>query len=249
MQETNRNKLKSAFDDEIDFQEVLSVLIKGKWIIISVTAFISLVGLIYSLLLPNIYESKAILVPAQPSSNISGVMQNYGSIASLAGISLPSQTSESNSQKAFEKLNSLSFFENNIMPNIFLPDLMAINSWNYNGNILTYDASIYNKESNIWVRDYSYPRKQIPSAQESFEVFQENTLNISEDIKTGFVTVAVKHQSPFLAKEWVDLIIKEINAFYRQKDKIESQRAVDYLNSQMAITDLAEIKQVIAELL
>ena len=61
--------------------------------------------------------------------------------------------------------------------------------------------------------------------------------------------MAVKHQSPFIAKEWVDLIIKEINAFYRQKDKIESQIAADYLNSQMAMTDLSEIKQVIAELL
>ena len=249
MKETKGDNFKSTFDDDIDLQEILYILIQGKWIIILVTTFICLIGLIYSLLMPNIYESKAILVPADSSSNISGAIQNYGSLASLAGINLPNQSIESNSEQAFEKLSSLSFFENNIMPNIFLPDLMAIKSWDYERNVITYDESIYDIESNNWVREYSYPRKQTPSAQESFELFQENTISISEDIKTGFITLAVKHQSPFIAKEWVDLIINEINAFYRQKDKIESQIAADYLNSQMAMTDLSEIKQVIAELL
>ena len=44
-------------------------------------------------------------------------------------------------------------------------------------------------------------------------------------------------------------MIKEINNFYRQKDKFESEKAVIYLNDQMSKTRLSEMIQVIAELL
>ena len=45
------------------------------------------------------------------------------------------------------------------------------------------------------------------------------------------------------------MIISEINTFYRQKDRVESEKAVSYLNQQMAKTNLSEIKMVMAELL
>ncbi|MDC0439792.1 chain length determinant protein, partial [Gammaproteobacteria bacterium] len=88
-----------------------------------------------------------------------------------------------------------------------------------------------------------------PSAQESFEVFKTSHLSLSEDKKSGFIILSIKHQSPFIAKQWVELVVNEVNAFYRQKDKSESEKAVNYLNQQISITGLSEIKQVIAELL
>ena len=249
MQEAHSNKHPNDFDDEIDLRELFYVLLEGKWIIVSLTAFVSIVGVIYSLSLPNIYESKAMLVPVNSSSGISGALGSYSGLAGLAGISLPSGGDEGNSAKAIQKISSLSFFENNILPNIHLPDLMAVKSWNSKTNTLTFDDSIYDTNSNTWIRDYSYPQQQIPSAQESFEVFKTAHLSLSEDKKSGFITLSIKHQSPFIAKQWVELVINEVNAFYRQKDKSESEKAVSYLNQQISITGLSEIKQVIAQLL
>ena len=249
MQEAHSNKHPNDFDDEIDLRELFYVLLEGKWIIASLTTFASIVGLIYSLSLPNIYESKAILVPVNSSSGISGALGSYSGLAGLAGISLPSGDDEGNSAKAIQKISSLSFFENNILPNIHLPDLMAVKSWNSKTNTLTFDDSIYDTNSNTWIRDFSYPQQQIPSAQESFEVFKTAHLSLSEDKKSGFITLAIKHQSPFIAKQWVELIINQVNAFYRQKDKSESEKAVSYLNQQISITGLSEIKQAIAQLL
>jgi capsular polysaccharide biosynthesis protein len=249
MQEVHSNKHPNDFDDEIDLRELFYVLLEGKWIIVSLTAFISIIGVIYSLLLPNIYESKAMLVPVNSSSGISGALGSYSGLAGLAGISLPSGGDEGNSAKAIQKISSLSFFENNILTNIHLPDLMAVKSWNSKTNTLTFDDSIYDTNSNTWIRDYSYPQQQIPSAQESFEVFKTAHLSLSEDKKSGFITLSIKHQSPFIAKQWVELVINEVNAFYRQKDKSESEKAVNYLNQQISITGLSEIKQVIAKLL
>ena len=249
MQEAHNNKNSNNFDDEIDLQELFYVLLQGKWIIVSITAFLSIIGLIYSLLLPNIYESKALLVTVNSSTGMSSALQGYGGLAGLAGISLPSGSGELNSEKAIKKISSLSFFENNLLENILLQDLMAVKSWNFETNTLVYDESIYKNNSNTWVRDYSYPQKKIPSAQESFEVFITEHLSLSEDKKTGFITLSIKHQSPFVAKQWTELVINEVNTFYRQKDKSESERAVSYLNQQILMTSLSEIKLVIAELL
>ena len=248
MQEAHSNKHPNDFDDEIDLRELFYVLLEGKWIIVSLTAFVSIIGVIYSLLLPNIYESKAMLVPVNSSSGISGALGSYSGLAGLAGISLPSGGDEGNSAKAIQKISSLSFFENNILTNIYLPDLMAFKSWNPKTNTVAFDDSIYDTNSNTWIRDYSYPQQQIPSAQESYEIFMEH-LSLSEDKESGFISLSIKHQSPFVAKQWAELVVNEVNAFYRQKDKSESEKAVSYLNQQISITGLSEIKQVIAQLL
>ena len=114
---------------------------------------------------------------------------------------------------------------------------------------MIFDEKIFDAKDNAWIREYSYPQQQIPSSQESFEVFKREHLLLNEDKKTGFITLSIKHQSPFVAKQWIDLIINEVNDFYRQKDKSASERAVNYLNQQILMTDLSEIKQVIAQLL
>lgn len=240
MQENQTNKYSSDFEDEINFLELFKVLWDGKWIIIFLTTLLSIAGVIYSLSLPNIYTSKALLVSVNSSSSIPGALRGYAGFAGLAGISVPTGGDEGNSAKALEKITSLSFFENNILPNIFLPDLMAVESWDSETNKLNYDESIYLNESKSWV--------QIPSAQQSFGAFSSH-ISLSEDKKSGFITLSMKHQSPFIAKEWAELVIDEVNAFYRQKDKLESERAVSYLNQQISITALSEIKQVLAQLL
>ena len=126
---------------------------------------------------------------------------------------------------------------------------MAVKSWNSTTNILVYNEDTYDTKSSTWVRDFAYPQLQIPSAQESFAVFITKHLSLSEDKTSGFITLSIKHQSPFIAKQWVELIVNEVNAFYRQKDQSESEKAVSYLNQQISMTGLSEIKLVIAQLL
>ena len=249
MQEAYSNKHPNNFDDEIDFRKLFYVLWEEKRIIVSVTAFVSICAVIFSLLLPNIYQSKALLVPVNTTNSIAGAFGGYGSLAGLAGVRLPPVVDEGNTQKAIKKINSLSFFENDILPNIYLPDLMAFKSWNPKTNTLSYDDIIYDTDSNSWIRDYSYPQQQIPTAQDSFDAFKDNHLSLSEDKTSGFITLSIKHQSPFIARQWAELVVNKVNAFYRQKDKSESEKAVSYLNQQISMTSLSEIKEVMAQLM
>jgi capsular polysaccharide biosynthesis protein len=250
MQETYINKPPDSndYDGEVDLREIFHILIEGKWLIVSVTSLISIIGVIYSLLLPNIYESKALLAPVNSSNSISGALRGYSGLAGFAGINLPSGGDESNSAKAIKKISSLSFFEENILVNIYLPDLMAVKSWDSQTNTVSFDENIFDIKSNTWIRDNSNPNQKIPSAQESFIMFKSK-LSLNVDTKTGFVNLSIKHQSPFIAKQWTDLVVNEINNFYRQKDKLQSEKAVNYLNQQILNTSLSEIKQVLAQLL
>lgn len=249
MQKEYSNKNSLDFADEIDLFEIFYLLLRKKWIIASVTAFFSIIGVTYSLLLPNIYTSKAILMPVNSSGSISGALNSYSGLAGLAGIRIPSANDEGNTVQAIEKISSLSFFEKNVLTNINLPDLMAVKSWNPISNSLSYDNKIYDSIKDAWVRDYSYPQQQIPSSQESYQVFKTKHLSVIEDKKSGFIILSIKHQSPFVAKQWSELVVNEINSFYRQKDKSESEKAVSYLNKQIAKTSLSEIKVVLAQLL
>ncbi len=248
MKEDHKNNI-NDFDNEIDLFELLSILWSSKKVIISIIIFTSTFGLILSLLLPNIYESRALLNPIKASNSISRAFQNYSSFAGLAGLNIPTETDDSNSTKAINKLTTLSFFENQILPNIYLPDLMALKSWDSEKNILNYDKTLYDVSSNTWVRDYSYPQKQIPSPQESFEVFIRDNLNLIEDKDTGFITLSIKHKSPVIAKQWIEVIVNELNTYYRDKDKSESEKAIGFLNKQILMTNISEVKEAISQLL
>ncbi|MDB3950454.1 Wzz/FepE/Etk N-terminal domain-containing protein [Gammaproteobacteria bacterium] len=237
---------KEYVEDEIDLSVLITALFQGKWIIIGFTSIASIIVVLYSLSLPNIYKAEALLVPISSNENVGGNIQELGGLASLAGISL-SEGSDT-SAIALEKLQSLSFFEEILLPQINLPDLMAVESWDPYSNSITYDKEIYDDSTKTWTREITSLQTPEPSAQESFTAFMEH-IGALTDIKTRLITISAKHQSPFIAKQWADLVIKELNIFYREKDKKEATFAVDYLNEQISRTRLSEVKLVIGEVL
>tara|TARA_B100001057_G_C22861315_1_gene954596 strand:+ start:129 stop:1055 length:927 start_codon:yes stop_codon:yes gene_type:complete len=242
------NKAINKNKEEIDLSEFFYILWNRKKIILSSTIFFFLLAMIYSFTLPNIYHSKAILNPTSEENDVlNQAMKNYGGLASLAGINLSPQSSDNNSVKALEKLSSLSFFSENILPNIFLPDLMALKSWSSENNKIFYNND-YNEETQKWVRDFKFPQNQVPSAQESFEIFKEQ-LTVTQDQQTGFITIGIKHESPYISQAWTELLVEELNYYFREKDKKEAEAATDYLYAQIAKTNFVEVKEAIAEIL
>lgn len=230
------NKINSE-RDELDIKQIFQTIWQGKFFIISLTSLFSIVAVLYSLYLPNIYQSNAILNSVDQQNNGSS-MGNIGALAGLAGINV-SSGSGNNSTLALEKIVTFSFFKNNILPNIFLPDLMAMKSWDAD-NGLVYDDTLFNKSTKTW--------NKAQSEQESHKDFLE-IMSVSQNQMTGIIKISIKHQSPYVAQSWAKLIVDQLNDYFRIKDKREALLAMDYLTSQMEQTSFTEIKQVIAELL
>lgn len=240
--------IKDIYNDEISLGDLFNAIWKGKYLIISSIALLSVISIFYSINLPNIYKSEAILNPSVQKNNIQQSFGNYSSLASLAGINLSPGNNLSKTSEAIAKLQSFVFFEKEILPYIFLPDLMALDYWNSTNNVMVYDNQIYNIKSNKWVRDFSYPFSQIPSAQESYSEFKK-IIKLSEDSETGFITLSIKHQSPIVAKEWLNIIINNLNNLYRIKEKAEAKDSLAYLSQKIALTNYTEIRQVLSQLI
>ena len=225
-------------DDRIDFIELFKLVWTQRKIITSCTALFAIIAIIYSLSLPNLYTSKALLMPSIQNGN-NNLGGNVNALASLAGINLSGQGA-GNEQESIAVLTSFSFFKNSILPNIFLPDLVAAKSWDSKKNILRYDRSVYDEEESEW-------DDSIPTVQDAYIVF-EGLFSVESDLTTGFVSISIKHVSPYIAKSWLDIILSEINETTRLDQKKRASLAVKYLNEQMLNTSLTEIKQQLSAL-
>ena len=241
----------AAYDDEIDLRELFSVLWEGKLTIALVTALSAVISVSVALNLPNKYTSEALLAPRAEGGVGGGLGQlasRYGGLASLAGINIGGLGQGGKTAIAIEMLKSREFFGEYLYDHV-LVDLMAAESWDRASDKSILDPSIYDSASLTWVRDVS-PEFQIkPSVQEAHDDFVESSLSVSEDKQTGFVTVAITHYSPSVARDWVLLIVNGVNDAVRARDVEEAENSIAFLNEQRQKTSLVSLTEVFAELI
>ncbi len=248
MNDMSSPEINYSYDDEIDLRELLGAIWKGKLLIVKITALFAALSIIYALYLPDIYRSEALLAPVQEQDGLTSAMQGISGLAGLAGISIP-EGSSSQSDQALEVLGSRSFFIEKIFPNIHLPDLMADPRWDPETNIITYDESIYDSEQEMWIREVGFPYQVTPTAQESYDHFIEDIFSMTIDNANGFVTLSIQHVSPFVAREWTELMINEINEQFREIDRENALLSIAFLNNQIAMTNVVEVRQALSQLL
>jgi capsular polysaccharide biosynthesis protein len=241
--EDNTNNI--IYDDEINLSELFSIFWKDKVLILTLIAVFACSSILYSLSLPNVYKSQALLSPSEDESNIK-MASKFGGLAGLAGISVPNEAGNK-STEAIARINSFEFFENFFLPNILTQDLVAVVGWEPNSNILKYDDSVFDSEKKEWIFDNNN-LSSMPSNQEAYLEYKD-ILSVSQEQKTGFVTISVKHPSPYIAKEWTDLIINEINRSMRDIERRRASKSIDFLNNQFLRLNYDEIKESIANLL
>ena len=240
------DQLNNNYDDEIDLRELFHVLWDKRFYIGAITSIFSLISIIYALMLPNIYQSQAVMMPMEANQGMSGMLGQYSGMASLAGISLPSEAG-SKAQEAIARIESFEFFSNSFLPHIKLENLMAVKKWNQASNTLTYDASAFNSESRQWLRKVKPPTSTIPSLQKAYKQYQA-IMSVNEDKKTSFVTLSVEHKSPVIAQQWVEIMMDQIDQVMRDQDRQTALQSIAYLNSLAPTVNYEEISKTLASL-
>lgn len=236
-------------DDEIDLKELFSALWAGKLWIIATTVIASAIAIALALSMPNIYRSQALLAPvSSDSGGLGGLASKFGGLASLAGVSLPGGSGGDKTTMGLEVIKSRQFFATLIEKYDVLVPLMAAENWDPVGNTLILDPEVYNADTASWLRAVKPPRKSEPSVQEAHEVFLQN-LSIAQDKETGFINISVEHFSPYIAKQWVEMLIVEINETIRAQDVSQAERSIAYLQEQIQATQLAELQAGFFELI
>jgi LPS O-antigen subunit length determinant protein (WzzB/FepE family) len=247
-QERDMGSASAEKPTEVDLLEVLQSFWLDRWLIGGITAFAAALSLVIAFSLPNVYQATALLQPQSGDGGMSGLARQYGGLASLAGISLPSRDGQSKTELAMEVLTSKKFVKDFMARHDILPEFFAPEAWEWESDTLTLDSAIYDSASKTWVRDVKPPRTAQPGIEEIHELWLE-VFYVGEDKDTGFVTVALKHLSPFLAQRWLELVIHDINETLRAQDLAEAERAVAYLEGQLQQSSTAEIRELLAGLL
>jgi LPS O-antigen subunit length determinant protein (WzzB/FepE family) len=74
-------------------------------------------------------------------------------------------------------------------------------------------------------------------------------LSIEVDKLEGYVTMAIKHGSPVFAKDFLELIIQEVNNLSRTRDLNESKEALVYLYDQLDSVQQSDVQLAVTQLI
>ena len=240
----NNSQTNDQYDDEIDLRELFGVLWGNKIKIIGITAVFAVVSVIYALSVPNQYKASALLAPAQQQSGgLSGALGQLGGLASLAGVSIGGGES-SEAQVAQEIMKSWSFIEGFIADNDLAVEVYAAEGWSRESNQLKFDNDVYAVKTKTWlVENDNNGRLGPPTSWQLFEKFSE-MLAVSEDKKSGLISISIEYYSPQIAKQWLDLYISSVNKHMQARQVVKVSNNIEYLEAQIEKTSITEMQEV-----
>ena len=243
MDNNNLSQPQEQYDDEIDLRELFGVLWAGKIKIIAITAVFAIASVIYALSVPNQYKATALLAPAKSDGGgLSGALGQLGGLASLAGVSLGGGEG-GEAQIAQEIMKSWSYIESFIADNNIAVEVYAAEGWSKGSNKLQINDDVYDSENNQWLVENETGVVGPPSSWMLFKAFSK-LLAVSEDKKSGLVSVSIEYYSPQIAKQWVDMYVEAVNRFMQQRQVDKVTKNITYLQEQIEKTSIAEMQEV-----
>ncbi|MCE0558557.1 Wzz/FepE/Etk N-terminal domain-containing protein [Motilimonas sp. E26] len=236
----------SESDDEIDLRELFGALWKGKWLIILCTVIFAAGAVIFAINQPNYYKAQALLAPSSGEGSAGGLGQ-LGGLAALAGVNIGGGKSDK-TQLAMAVLKSREFQTRFINKYDVKIPLFAGMKWNKDSDELILDPEVYDSVKGEWTREVKPGESITPTDWESYKLFQP-VIAVSQDKENGLVTLSVEFLSPNLAQKWVTLLIKDLNQVMKEKELLESEKNINYLQEQLNQTTIADMQSVFYQLI
>lgn len=230
--------------DDIDLRDLASVIWRGKLLVVILSFLAVIAGFFYAKTIPDQYRATAILAPASSSgpSSLSNIAGQLGGFASLAGVNLGSASAGNEVNMSIELMKTWGFLETFIISNGLEKEVSAVKSWDKEKNKLIYDANVYAQNEGEWVKGNA------PTSWKMYKDIQDR-IDVSYDQVSGLVSVNIDHYSPYVAKKWVELLIKEINQFMQMRDRKEAKESIAYLTQQIEKTNIAEMRTIFYQLI
>jgi uncharacterized protein involved in exopolysaccharide biosynthesis len=218
----------SVDGDEIDLLELIRTLLQAWKTIVGVTIVCVGLAFNYSLHAPEVFKAEILLAPAsQEESGVSSALSQFGGLAEMAGISMPS---DSNVEQTVATLQSRKFLRQYIDGKNLLPILFK---------------DIWDAENQSWLVQ---TQEDEPTKQKAVNAFR-NILSINEDKKSGLINLSISWKDAQVAAEWANDLVKQLNEQLREKAIADSQKRVGYLEQELAKTTLQDMRAVLYNLL
>ena len=214
-------------EDEIDLLELIRVLLQSWKLIVVITILSVVAAVFYAFSLPEVYKAETLLAPAREEKNNASTLSQFGGLAAMAGISIPS---DSNIEQVIATLQSGKFLRYFIEKNELLPVLFE-ESWD--------------PEKQEWlVNDQGHK----PTVDDAVGAFK-GLIEIEQNKSPSLVTLGVSWKNPQFAAEWTNELVEQLNKQLREKAISDSRKRVGYLEQELAKTTLKDMQEVLYNLL
>ena len=218
----------SVEEDEIDLLELIRTLLQSWKLIVCITIISTGLAVTYALLSEEVFKAETLLAPVQEDqTSASSSLSQFGGLAAMAGISLPS---DSNVEQVVATLKSRKFLRVFIKEKNLLPIL-------YEG--------IWDADSKVWIVE---SKENEPTEHQAVGLFKD-LLSIDADTKSGLITLSVSWKDPEVAAEWTNDLVKQLNEQLRGQAIADSTKRVGYLEQELAKTTLQDMRAVLYNLL
>ena len=218
----------SVDEDEIDLLELIRTLLQAWKTILGITIVCVGLAVAYAFHAPEVFKAETLLAPAsEEKSGASSALSQFGGLAAMAGISIPS---DSNVEQVVATLQSRGFLRQYIHGKKLIPVLFE---------------EIWDEESQSWLVQ---TQENEPTDQKAVQIFK-SILSVDEDKKSGLISLSISWKDPVVAAEWANDLVKQLNVQLREKAINDSQKRVGYLEQELAKTTLQDMRAVLYNLL
>jgi len=228
-------------EDEIDLKELFNTIFKHKYKILLFTFIITSLTIIYTMSIPNSYKSEVILTPQEQSKGVS--LGGLGALAGLAGVSLGGGSS----MDAFASLSTIS--SNNTFNKMVIEKYDLINKL----SLKNMDKNLVFAANNRTIYDFFHKKEEPKEINYEDEIYNtikqlKSIVNFSQDKKTGSITLSVTLEDRFLAKELLEIYLKEATSKLEKLDMQDLEKKLKYYKEELSNTQDIELKTQLSQL-
>jgi uncharacterized protein involved in exopolysaccharide biosynthesis len=216
-------------EEPIDWGAYWKILVEQRKLIGIITAATTLIALVIAFVLPPVYRAEVLLAPVaeDKAEGLGALAGQFGDLATLAGVNLGTRKDKTAEYVAALKSRALSVSfikEANVMPVL------------YSGK--------WDEEKKAWKNP-----GDAPTEWKTFELWDKDIRSVTQDKRTGLVTLAIEWEDPALAAKWANALVSHVNARLRAEAVDEADRSIAYLERQLPQTNSVEVQQAIYRLI
>jgi hypothetical protein len=212
-------------NDVFDLRSVVDAVRRDRVLFFSVLLTSIAIGFGYAFLSKQWFRAEVIMVQVDSKSLPGGLSQLSG-LASIAGVNL----SRGDNQQPLAVLKSKSLVGSYIDSNNLVPIIFAEN----------WDA-----KTGSWLVD----EERVPDILDAVSRFDEDVRQISDDKKTGLITLRVVWHDPETAARWANELVQAANARLRAQALADAERNVSYLQREIASTGVVTLQESLGKVL
>lgn len=185
------------------------------------------IAIAYAFLAPQWFKADVVVAMTETKGGGLNVGQ-LGGLASLAGIALPSMTENATPMGVLNSRElAREFVVAHDLGRLFFP-----RSWP------KVEGSAQPPES-----------RSTKDVRDAVKYFIERVRSVSEDKKTGLITLSIRWKDPALAATWANEYVKRTNELLRDRALRDSERNVKFLQEQIATSSIPSLQESLGRVL